>query len=288
MFAFAQSMPAQTFVDTTKLWSTLECSVGPFGADCMPVYYKLKGDTIIDTRHYTNLHMTSDTTLLTWFPSGAIRDTANKAFFHDFVTEHLLYDFTANAGDTIKPISFCSSVFLIVDSVDSILVHGEMKRRILFHWPSCITTEEWIEDIGSIHGLTSQLSLYGILAADRGSDLLCYWQNDTLKFSNSLYNNCYYRTTGIRDTEHSRAVIVHPNPAKGNIHCKIDQSKESLNRVVLKNLTGQTIYENSQVSLGNFQIHSIDLSRLSDGLYILEIMNENFTSSHKIIKAMHH
>ncbi len=283
LVVFTQSMQAQSFVDTTKVWSILECSIGPFEINCLPVYYKLHGDTTIDARNYTNLHKTSDTTLQTWYPAGAMRDTAMRVFCHDFVSEHLLYDFSANRGDTIKSISFCSPYYLIVDSVDTVIIHGESKRRLLFNWPACTITEEWIEDIGSMNGLINPLIVYGNLIADYGAELLCYEQQDTVKFINPRYNNCNFRTTGIQETGQMPTISIYPNPARGIVYCELNQGFETLNRIAMKNLLGQIVFEKSQVRLGNHLTHSIDLSHVSEGIYILEIMNEAFTSSHKII-----
>ena len=150
---------SQGFVDTTKLWNVAECSVGPFGEDCRTTSYKLHGDTTIGIHTYKKLYVGMDTTLTNGTLIGAMRDSGQKVYYNNALGEHLLYNFGANVGDTIKPLSylFCSENYLIVDSVDTVIVHGQSKRRLIFNFLSCLYTEEWIEYIGSNNGLIKEL-----------------------------------------------------------------------------------------------------------------------------------
>ncbi len=212
LISLSISTTAQSLVDTTKLWNVAYCYSGPFGDDCETRSFKFQGDTTIGSYSFKKLYESSDTTLTYWSLLGAMRDSGLKVFYTDFVYDYLLYDFSANVGDTIEPIFFCSNNYLVVDSVDSVLINGQLKRRLIFNFSNCGYSEEWIEDIGSNHGPLNALLLWGDLPSDFGQDLLCYWKNDTVQWINPVYNDCYYVLTDIKEQNKLPSSTIYPNP----------------------------------------------------------------------------
>ncbi|MBK8365242.1 MAG: hypothetical protein IPL24_16695 [Bacteroidetes bacterium] len=130
----SKTSKSQTFVDTTKLWNVLQCYSGPFGSDCETYSYRLSGDTTLGVYQYKKLLQTNDTTLIYWSLKGAMRDSGQKVFYTDFFNEYLLYDFGANVGDTIRSIFFCQDTLLVVDSVDTVMIDADFKRRLFFNF----------------------------------------------------------------------------------------------------------------------------------------------------------
>ncbi len=262
---------SQTFVDTTKRWNVAECSSGPFGVMCLPVSYKLEGDTTIGSNLYKKLYKTSDTTLTSWTLNGAMRDSAQMVYYHNLFGEYLLYNFAANVGDTIKPISFCGNNYLIVDSVDTVIVYGQLKRRLIFNFPSCGYVEEWIEDFGSKHGIINELLVNGNLVSDFGEDLLCYWQSDTVKWINQVYNNCYFITVGIEEQERSISLTVFPNPVSDFAIVRLYGQKVGWNWT-LYNSIGQPVQLIENISDSQLRIEK---GILTAGVYMYQVRTEN-------------
>jgi hypothetical protein len=237
---------------------------------CQPVSYKLEGDTTIGSDLYKKLYKTSDTTLTSWTLNGAMRDSVQMVYYHDFFGEYLLYNFAANVGDTIKPISFCANNYLIVDSVDSVIVYGQLKRRLIFNFPSCGYVEEWIEDIGSNHGVVNELLVNGNLVPDGGTDLLCYWQSDTVKWINQVYNDCYFRTVGIEEQNSSIGLTVSPNPFMDFAIIRLHGLDARWNWS-LYNSIGQTVQIVEDISDSQL---SIEKGELAAGVYIYQVRTE--------------
>ncbi len=270
LFISSLASYSQAFVDTTKLWNVTECSSGPFGVMCLPVSYKLEGDTTIGSNLYKKLYKTSDTTLTSWFLNGAMRDSVQMVYYHDFIAEYLIYNFAANVGDTIKPISFCANNYLIVDSVDTVIVHGQLKRRLIFNFPSCAYVEEWIEDIGSNHGVINELLVNGNLVPDGGTDLLCYWQSDTVKWINQVYNDCYFRTVGIQEQNSSISIRIFPNPFSDFTIVQLQGLKGKWSWT-LYNSIGQTVQFVDNIAESQLKIEKGDLIA---GVYMYQVRKE--------------
>ncbi len=261
---------AQSFADTTKLWNVAQCSAGPFGSSCFTASYKLMGDTTVGQYQYKKIYKTLDTALASWTLRGAMRDSGQKVFYTDFLNEYLLYDFDANVGDTIRSILFCQDTLLIVDSVDTILVDGVTKRRLLFNFPGCTYREVWIEDIGSVHGIINQTTVYGNLVADLGEDLLCYWQNDTVRWINPVYNDCYYVTLGISE----RNLVIpklFPNPVNDISTIELDGINGAWNWQ-LYNIYGQVVQSTDNIKNSQYEIKR---GGLPAGVYFYYIDSKN-------------
>lgn len=261
---------SQSFVDTTKLWNVVECYSGPFGSDCITMSYKLQGDTSIGLNSYKLFYQTSDTTLNNWFLRGAMRDSGQRVFFTDFVYEYLLYHFGANVGDTIEPINFCAENYLIVDSVDTVLINGQPKRRMLFNFQNCTYREEWIEDIGSIHGPVNEFLLNGVFVFDLGLDLLCYWKNDTVQWINPTYNDCYFVLTGINEPINTVSLSISPNPINDYAIIQLKGTYSNWNWA-LYNSIGLKVQNIENIKEPQLRIYR---DNLSAGVYLFQVRNE--------------
>lgn len=272
LYVFATSTilsTAQSFVDTTKLWNVAECFAGPFGSYCSPISYKLQGDTVLGLNTYKKLYWTTDTTLTNWGLDGALRDSGQKVFYHNFSYEYLLYDFGANVGDTIESILFCSFNHLIVDSVDTITIYGQPKRRLIFNYPNCAYTEEWIEDIGSNHGVINEFIVNGNLVWDFGELLLCYWQNDTVKWINPAFNDCFYKTVGIKEQYNPNYLTITPNPFKDVATAELHGVKSKWTWT-LYNSIGQRVQHIENIDNSHL---TIKREHLETGVYLYQVWN---------------
>ncbi len=264
----ARQVYSQTVVDTVKLWNVAYCSAGGLGFVCETVSYKFQSDTTINSYQYKILLKTSDTTLSNWWAEGAMREVGSKIYYYNYSdqTEYLVYDFGANLGDTIKAITFCGN-YLIVDSVDTLMINGQARRRLIFNFPSCLYTEEWIEGIGSNHGIVNMFSVFGFLPFDSGEELLCYWEDGFVKWINPAYNQCYYVTTEIYEQISNSSISVFPNPL-------IDVAKVELNSISknwsweLYSSIGQLVQEKCNITTNSLEI---DKGHLPAGIYFYQV-----------------
>lgn len=275
----SKTSKSQTFVDTTKLWNVLQCYSGPFGSDCETYSYRLSGDTTLGVYQYKKLLQTNDTTLIYWSLKGAMRDSGQKVFYTDFFNEYLLYDFGANVGDTIRSIFFCQDTLLVVDSVDTVMIDADFKRRLFFNFSNCGFTEVWIEDIGSIFGIASSFTVYGDLPSDYGEELLCYWKNDTVRWINPVYNDCYYVVLDIVE-ENEFTIKIFPNPINDLATIDLHGINSDWNWRLYNNL-GQVVQTTENIYSSRFEINR---GALPSGVYFYYIDSKDaFISKGKLI-----
>ena len=92
-------------------------------------------------------------------------------------------------------------------------------------------------------------------------------------------NSTPYQITGFKDFNKVASISILPNPSQGNFRIQTTGWNKSIELEVL-NLLGQTI-------LGNMDFEkafNLDLSELSDGVYIVSLRSDAYQSSHKLIK----
>ena len=203
----------QILVDTNKVWSVVVC--GAWGG-CGTVSYKFGAEITIDTLQYRELLHTYDSTLTNWNVHGSAmrEDSTGKVYFHDGNGEYVMYDFSLSVNDTFKfvPIN-CFPSDLEITAAGSIqLLNNETRSKISLD--GMIPNEDWIDGIGSTAGLI-HVAFYTCWF-DIGWELLCFRENDTLKYMNPNYNTCYYTSVGINEQKAEKPeLFIHPNPTTG-------------------------------------------------------------------------
>jgi hypothetical protein len=159
---------------------------------CTLVYYKYytDGDTLINAQTYVKIKKVEVPSIndVGLFPAytGAIRqDTLNKKIYvvlSDSTTEHILYDFSLQVGDTINSVLHTLTAGCLgfntetIYLIDTIQVNGN-DHRVFHYQGSCVGTDgSYIEGIGSEFGL-----LFPNLMDIQESHLNC------LKINNQTY-----------------------------------------------------------------------------------------------------
>jgi len=266
--SFSQSLFSQSFVDTTKRWSVTQCVASAWGADiCFAVTYKLEGDTTIGSHIFKKL-LSSDSAFTNWYLVGAMRDSGQKVYYHDFWNEYLLYDFGANVGDTIDSISFCTDNYLIVDSVDTVMIGGQARRRLIFDFSaSCSYVNEWVEGIGSNHGLVNNLDVHGTFIWDYWEKLVCYWQDDTLRWMNPDFNTCYYVTVGVDELTKTSPARIYPNPVHDRAVVELAGGRKKWTWTLYNSL-GQVVSEEKNIDRNAYHFKR---GGLTEGIYLYRI-----------------
>ena len=172
------------------------------------------GDTIIGNVRYMKIMgilNNGDPHLFT-----VLREEDGKVWKRHLNTsvETLLYDFTANVGDTLcfgEP-----GASFVLDSISIEQIGSVDRRKFWFGleydgFGNPRTKETWVEGFGSDFGLLWS-GYYGVY--DGWHCLLCFHQNGELIWENPEYGFCTY--TAVEETKDSE-IFIFPNPAKEKV-----------------------------------------------------------------------
>jgi hypothetical protein len=194
---------------------------------------------------------------------GAIRSENEKTYSLDGNNEEqLLMDFTLDVGDTMY--SYISPG-LIVESIDSVLVGAEYRKR--FNFSNSDVCNWMIEGIGHEAGLFEPMTVL----LEFVSEFYCYAENNTPLFGDlDCILNVGAREIPIPDN----LVAVYPNPTEGLLRVEMASSGQVIESYRLTDIYGRIIFENifSKKNNHNFEI---DISALPEGVYILQISAED-------------
>jgi len=255
----------------------------------------IKGDSIYNSVTYKKYYRTTDTTLNpnTFQFVGLVRqEIANKKIYgiaSTYTVEFLMYNFNLNVNDTlsVKPIynfAWQTPRRIKVTAKDSILIDGQYRKRLTINSnvPFGPTMQEtWIEGIGSSFGpLSPGLADPPIICACYvNATILCHKKNGNLIYVNPIYNNCYKNIcsgVGIDEQNKIMRQNVYPNPTSDFVF--LDNINDVKN-ITLINSQGQKL-ENIPLNYSN---NTIDLSKINNGVYFLNITSSERTVIQKII-----
>jgi hypothetical protein len=269
---------SQILVDTVNKWNTKINRLPSWTVITESI--KFEQDTAIDSKTYKKVWRSTDEFQEIWLPYGFIRETPEKKIYYRTDTsyqEYLLYDFELSVNDTIFSTAINSyanswhliTIPFIVSSIDSMLIGNEYKKQIhLYSIPANEITDQWIEGMGSMHGILHWNA--GLIGGDY-YELLCFYENDTLKYQNPAFDTCYIVYTNIEENPYSIDISVYPNPVtnistltiKGNI-------KNEKLKLEIFNITGEIII--SERIENKFLINR---DEFNTGIYFFKVFNES-------------
>lgn len=275
----------QGLLDPEGRWTVFELHCFPWGNSYSSSTLKLSGDTVIDNLTYQKFWISADENQQEWdFHGGLIRETEEgqvyyKRFFE--VGEGLVYDFSAEEGDTLEiynsQIMF-DPVSMIVMSVDSVLTNDGYHKRLYLESPEFSGGETWIEGIGSIYGIIN--SCLGIFGGACGNyELLCYEQDGELIYRHEDFTACYVSTVGVLEPMFEADEFrLFPNPAKVYITIKLPVEGEKT--IYIYDFFGQMVY----VTKTPEENLNLDVSEFANGTYFIHIKDSHGNTHHdKII-----
>ena len=265
-------------VDTNKVWSIFD--------NASTYYYKIGGDTIIDSKQYKKMYRTTDTLQIIWHltPFG-IREEDKRIYVKfPFEPEEMLYDFNIEVGDTFfTTIIHYPHCQMVVSSMDSVeLENHEFRRRIVFSYESntpneqCdlsiydVPNEEWIEGIGSKRGLLPFFLYFGSMPP--GNEfLLCFHENDTLKHINSYIPVCYL-ASNTQEYDKSQNIKVYPNPFSDYLTLEFEDFTFDHCSILLYNTLGVEVQRIDNITQNRVVIQR---NNLPQGFYFLRVICDN-------------
>jgi Secretion system C-terminal sorting domain len=302
-----------TLLDSNAVWrqGTKSCTNNGLTAECGAWdYFNFQlnnGDTVINGNTYRKVndyyyddfntlpyaylredsgrvYMKYDAEIYTPLYSPSLHSTA---YISD-TTEFVLYDFTLQVGDTFTTrIYKCGLSFFINEgdsitynqpfvlvSIDTVTFNNSALRKKyslepIINWNSNQyfgPDLEWIEGIGSIGTFFyNELNFMSGCGGDfgfRNFAIACYTLNDTILWG---VENCIL-PTAVNENIAKENTKVFPNPVEDLLTIKSPI-----------NYTNYAVYNTlgSVVQSGTISTNSIDFSALSNGIYILSLIDKN-------------
>lgn len=276
------AMYAQEYVPIIQegnVWNTLDVTAGMYNTYYNNVNW-FSGDTIIDDVRYAKLMGTTDGDAPHLF--SLLREDDGKVWERlNNQREILLYDFTANVGDTLWCGLWADEYhYNIVDSISIEHIGGVDRKKFWFGleygWFGTAATEIWIEGIGSDLGL-----LYSGSAGISGAYYctLCFHQNDELIWQNPNYDDCTFDAVG--ENSFANEIFVCPNPAKDVVNINFADDTECQS-VAIYSIDGRLVVETFPETS---QSSTINIADLTPGLYLIKLrMSDGSEFIERIVK----
>jgi hypothetical protein len=274
------SQPYQPFPDSNAVWTIGIYDV--FGTFYSYYTYRIASinvDTIISSNSYQKVFYFDSSTSLY---KGALRQTTGRKVFFvpkDSLNEKLLYDFSANIGDTVHNVYSDWSGSEPVHNeailnVDSILIKGSYHKTLLLPLGFY-----WIEGIGSTGGLFE--STYGGTFSTVYK-LKCFMEYGIPALPDST-TNCL--TLNIPETATpENAVSIFPNPSNGHMQLNLNLGTPQQLFFKIYNSIGECVYQ-TEIKNVTSSVIPIDKTDLPSGIYFYELRNNTTIKTDKIIIA---
>jgi hypothetical protein len=288
-------------------WESLERYAEPqnkAGSYCFEIEIKAAGDTLIQGQRYTILneysitkdaftpmaglifHCTIPTDTTSRFFGLLREDTIQqRVYFKNNVAEYLMYDFSLQVGDTLRPYimsrkyQLLQAQGLVVDSIYTDFIAGKQRRVFEFsrgvQWSSF---SRFVEGIGSTAGLFRfDVGYFSGSSGNVRSELYCFSEQGVGSYSPNG-QPCQMITELEEEKKSESELAVYPNPTKGQL--KIQASSKIVAIQVLNNL-GQMV-QSFQPNANNFNWQLPEKA----GLYVVRVLNEDGRQEvRKVIKV---
>ena len=216
----------------------------------------LSGDTLINEVRFTKVMETLNGEGSP-YQVALLREEDGKVWkTYNGISEILLYDFTANVGDSLV----CGyGDYFVLDSISIEQIGGVDRKKFWFGLEYDFTgepyaMETWIEGIGSDLGLLYCGSYYFCGGYYRA---LCFHQDGELIWQNPEYDACVI--TSVEEID-DKVISVYPNPAMEKVTIDGVEAAE----VQVYNALGQMV----KCVRGT---NEIDVEGLAEGVYLLRI-----------------
>ncbi len=235
------------------------------------------GDTIeVNNKVYKKLWVTRDSMLTNFEYTGtAFREEETRIYKYveNENTEKQVYDFSLEQGDTVFHEGY-EYYTLEANQIDTItLNNGDQRKRIKLNLINQVFYfTEWIDGIGSVRNVFSPR---GDFLIDVSFNLLCFTENDTIRYSNSEQEDCYKNytifSTNQREELEKVRWKVYPTIIENDVIIENNQI-QNLNQIEFQliNLSGQIILKERITKQAKINLRG----RFENGLYIYQIRED--------------
>ncbi len=257
----AKAQDYEPIIQEGNEWHTLDVIVNPGfppNHHYSTLIHWISDDTLVDGIRYTKVLETRNgegTPRL----AALLREENGNVWKRESSTDLLLYDFTAQVGDTVRFGDFAES--FVVDSISFEQIGGVDRKKIWFGLEYDITgepyaIETWTEGIGSDMGLLFSGWYYVSGGYYRA---LCFHQNGELVWQNEYYGTCMIDAVEEMDIS---PISLYPNPTSEVVHIEGVEAAE----VQVYNSFGQlvkTVRDANEISVAG----------LAEGVYLLRTVD---------------
>lgn len=265
----------QGLIDTSRTWNVSECC-GPTKTKA----YKFTGDTVINMNLYNKLYYSYSENFdeSKKIYATSIREEGEKYYMvNSDTTETILYDFNLTKKDTFTLVYSADFVVkLVVDSIDSLQINSDYKKRIFFNEVPKFNVEAqiWIEEIGSTYGLIDVFSYH---RADLSTRLLCVKESNILIYS--LENFCYESNVSVENNNLVNGIIILPNISKEDFVMNIyDNREQKMLKIQIFDMNGKMVYQGFVKDKDKIKVPR-------QGVYLVKVMeNGSYIKTFKIVK----
>lgn len=257
----AKAQVYEPIIQEGNEWYTLDVIVNPGfppNHHYSTLVHWLSDDTLVDGVRYTKVLETRNgegTPRL----ATLLREEDGQVWKRKSATDILIYDFTAQVGDTLRFGDFHEFDYFVVDSISIEQIGGKDRKKFWFGLEYDFTgepvaIETWTEGIGSDMGLLFSGWYYVTGGYYRA---LCFHQNGELLWQNEYYGTCMIDAVEEMDIS---PISLYPNPTSDVVHIEGVEAAE----VLVYNSIGQLV---KTVRDAN----DIPVTDLLQGVYLLRI-----------------
>jgi hypothetical protein len=210
----------------------------------------IEGDTTINGKYYKRLVHCLDSMCVNKSFKSFIREDSGKVFLADATREFILYDFNLKQGDSLvmyylRDEKNANPLFIQVDSVKSGIFHDQ-KERIMqyvtvsaYHYRESSFKDVLVEGMGSMRfGLEFPVSLFVTGSSQCYPNLLCFYTDKNLVYTNPEFNDCYI-TTGIAQF-HKKPELIKVFSAPNGI-LVLELTSSDTGTIFIFNLLGEMV-----------------------------------------------
>lgn len=107
----------------------------------------------------------------------------------------------------------------------------------------------------------------------------CKYEQGQLVYvtNHQLFVGCNFNPVGIENTPTNKGIHIYPNPAISELNVELPEN--SLTDVKIRDITGRTLLQDQFSGTK----HTISLSKLHAGIYLVSIINKQLNHSQKIV-----
>jgi hypothetical protein len=232
---------------------------------------------------------------------GAFESSKNFVFQEDSIvyffnqktdTFEILYNFKAKKGDSWTTFFYfmdeLDTLKVTVDSIFTVTINGHklIRQRITYSRLNQDPLYDWSYDaevteiIGDSYFLFNLRSTKILCVGNESAGLRCYEDPDFGFYSTGIADSCNYTyfETGIGKIETKKDFELYPNPTKGNLLIKTDQTEQLKYEII--GLTGLVI-KSGEISSETY----INISDLQQGIYAVRIISKSaIVGTKKLVK----
>ncbi|MCB0786481.1 MAG: T9SS type A sorting domain-containing protein, partial [Flavobacteriales bacterium] len=226
---------------------------------------------------------------------GAIRQDTGAVYFQpaDSAQAYLLYDFGVSMGDTLRDVYVNELLgtgtggwmnadlidLVVTSSAPSTNYDGRIEVQGYALDLGMGTDFQWVEGIGSIHGL---FTLNPLNVSGYWYGIHCMSHRDTVRWEEGAWfvntpGSCSPQYVGIAE-EAGAPFSVYPNPTTGTVF--VDAGEQRIEEVRISDTMGRT---EPILLAGHATLLALDLGDRATGLYMLHLRSGRSWSTERLL-----